>query len=437
MASDWRTAPAPAGWAHCRIVDLVDMPQGQVDPRREPYSSMVLVAPDHIESNTGRLLGKETAAQQGAISGKYPFGPDTIVYSKIRPYLRKVILANFNGLCSADMYPLRPQAGVADPGFLLAILLGEHFSRFAEIVSTRTGIPKLNRQELAEYVVARPPLPEQQRIAEVLATLNTAIRRTEQLVTKLKQMKQGLLHELLTRGIDENGELRDPARQPERFKDSSLGRIPAAWNVMPLGKMLAGIDAGKSPDCPDRPAAGDEWGVLKVSAVRPDGFRANENKVLLNTTLANAAHEVRDGDLLITRANTYELVGLSCMVSNPPPRLLLCDKTLRLRANECTVCEYLFFILQMPYVRQQIESAATGSSGSMKNISQLAIRSLQIVCAPKEEQLAIASVLRASDCRITRERQEAEKLRLLKQGLMDDLLTGRVRVTPLLAESTP
>ncbi len=71
-----------------------------------------------------------------------------------------------------------------------------------------------------------PPLPEQRRIAEILDTLDEAIRKTEQVIAKLQQMKQGLLHDLLTRGIDDNGELRDPERHPEQFKDSPLGRIP-------------------------------------------------------------------------------------------------------------------------------------------------------------------------------------------------------------------
>ncbi|XYI04213.1 restriction endonuclease subunit S [Sorangium sp. So ce1128] len=354
------------------------------------------------------------------------------------PFARACLYPHHSpAVVKADCFRLRLDSRRASNGYVMRTLnvgsLRSGLNRLAQGVTR----DRVNLGNLLRFCVPVPPVDEQEIIAEALDTLDDAILKTEQIVAKLKQMKQGLLHDLLARGIDENGELRDAERHPERFKDSSFGRIPTAWNVIPLGKMLAGIEAGKSPNCPDRPAAGDEWGVLKVSAVRPDGFRANENKVLLNTALANAAHEVRDGDLLITRANTYELVGLSCVVSNPPPRLLLCDKTLRLRANECADREYLFFLLQIPYVRQQIENAATGSSGSMKNISQSAIRSLQIMAAPKEEQVAIASVLRASDCRIARERQRSEKLRLLKQGLMDDLLTGRVRVTPLLAESNP
>src|ERR1041385_6291357 len=102
----------PEEWELRDLLTTVRIANGQVDPRQEPFRSMVLVAPDHIERGTGKLLEKRTAAEQGAISGKYLFNAGDIVYSKIRPYLRKIILADFDGLCSADMYPLKPAADV-------------------------------------------------------------------------------------------------------------------------------------------------------------------------------------------------------------------------------------------------------------------------------------------------------------------------------------
>jgi len=102
----------PEDWQLRPMLSAVRVATGQVDPKVEPYRSMTLVAPDHIESNSGRLLKKETASDQRAISGKYLFVKGDIVYSKIRPYLRKAILADFDGLCSADMYPLKPASDV-------------------------------------------------------------------------------------------------------------------------------------------------------------------------------------------------------------------------------------------------------------------------------------------------------------------------------------
>ena len=101
----------PKEWEFETLVSKIDFPEGQVDPRRSPYRDWILVAPDHIESGSGRLLFTATAAEQQAISGKYVFEADDVVYSKIRPYLRKAVLVSHGGLCSADMYPLRPKTG--------------------------------------------------------------------------------------------------------------------------------------------------------------------------------------------------------------------------------------------------------------------------------------------------------------------------------------
>ena len=105
--------------------------------------------------------------------------------------------------------------------------------------------------------------------------------------------------------------------------------------------------------------------------------------------------------------------------------------------GEYMLPQYAFFVSQMPYVRRQIETHATGSSGSMKNISQGAIRSLRVLLPSSSEQAKIVQLLNNADDRLKSESIEMEKLRLLKQGLTEDLLTGRMPVAPLLAESTP
>ncbi len=187
----------PKDWEVKPLLSTVHIATGQVDPKIEPYKFMVLVAPDHIESRTGRLIKKVTASEQKAISGKYLFNPKDIVYSKIRPYLRKAILAEFNGLCSADMYPLTPLNDVC-PAFIFFVLLSDDFSSFTETVSLRSGIPKINREELAEYSIALPPLPEQEAIAQALSDADAAIAELDRIITKKRNIKQGAMQQLLT-----------------------------------------------------------------------------------------------------------------------------------------------------------------------------------------------------------------------------------------------
>lgn len=197
---------------------------------------------------------------------------------------------------------------------------------------------------------------------------------------------------------------------------------------------LDGIDAGKSPNCYERPAGPGEWGVLKVSAVGPSGFIESESKTLPPTLTPNLQSRVRRGDLLIQRSNTFELVGTVCLVGEVSDNLLLCDKTLRLNVDETLADKrFLLAVLKSSDVRRQIEMAATGSSGSMKNIGQLAIRTLRLAAPQPEEQTAIADSVAKLLAAVSGNEAEFAKLRRLKSGLMHDLLTGLVPVTPLLA----
>lgn len=320
-----------------------------------------------------------------------------------------------------------------DKRFLMLVMNSDRVRR--NIISNATGttVRHTSPDRIIANVVPKPNRQEQSKIAEILDTVDEAIARTSSLIIKLKQTKAGLLQDLLTRGLDDDGKLRDPHAHPEQFKDSPLGQIPKEWEAKYLGQVLINIDAGKSPNCPDIPATGKEWGVLKISAVNPNGFKAEENKVITNPIFSNPNYEVKDSDLLITRSNTYELVGLTCLVKNPPPQLLLCDKTLRLNVDtDKAEVEFISYVLQMPYLRSQIQINATGSSAGMKNITQDIIKNL-LLALPKDvnEQKSIANLLNLYGCRIYKEEAYLNKLKLQKQGLMQDLLTGKMRVKNL------
>ena len=184
-------------WKVTKFSDCFEIVSGQIDPKEEPYRSMPLVAPNHIEQNTGRLIGIETAKDQNAISGKYLFQPGDVVYSKIRPNLCKAFIAEFDGLCSADMYALRPLPDRIMTRFLLSILLGEHFTSFARTRCVRTGIPKLNRQELSEYELPLPTIEDQKQISSYLEAINTEeqhlIRHRDEMLKLKRQISREYL----------------------------------------------------------------------------------------------------------------------------------------------------------------------------------------------------------------------------------------------------
>ena len=172
--SEWADVPGlgtvPACWDVVRLGDAVDVRSGQMDPRDAALQQLMFIAPDDIESATGRLITRRTVADARAISGKYEFDEEDVIYSKIRPYLVKVYLPEERGLCSADVYPIRPRAGLIR-GYLALVLLSPRFTEYARTCSDRTGIPKINRRELLQFRLLLPSEDEQEGIAAVEAAL--------------------------------------------------------------------------------------------------------------------------------------------------------------------------------------------------------------------------------------------------------------------------
>ena len=195
----------PEHWTLMKFGRVARVTEGLVDPRLEPYRAMPLFAPNHIESSTGRLLAVESAAEQYAESGKYLCKAGCVVYSKIRPALSKVIIAPTDGLCSADMYPLTCTEK-AEAQWLFYLMLSQAFTAWAVLESDRVAMPKINRESLADLVVAVPPTAEQQKIASAiearLPRVDTVIEKVNASITLLKERRSALITAAVTGQID-------------------------------------------------------------------------------------------------------------------------------------------------------------------------------------------------------------------------------------------
>ena len=202
--SEW-LGEMPAHWELKRFQRCVYVAEGQVDPEESPYSALPLIAPNHVESGTGRLLGIESASAQGAESGKYLCKSGDVIYSKIRPGLRKVCIAPTDCLCSADMYPLRAHSGLTN-AFLLWLMLSEQFSAFAVLESQRVAMPKINRESLKEVMLGIPPTAEQASIAAFVQAgtcqLDSLISESERAIELLQERRTALISAAVTGQID-------------------------------------------------------------------------------------------------------------------------------------------------------------------------------------------------------------------------------------------
>ena len=399
----------PEEWDVRPLLDLVRIANGQVDPKTEPYKSMVLIAPDHIESRTGKLIEKRTAEEQHAISGKYFFQFGDIVYSKIRPYLRKAILADFQGLCSADMYPLTPAKDISSY-FIFSVLLGNRFSVFAETVSARSGIPKINRDELSEFRLAVPPLAEQQAIAAALSDVDALLNSLDALTAKKHLVKQGTMQELLT----------------------GMKRLPGfdrRWDTQKLGSLVEIIRSGIYGD--EKSSRGKiPFRVATTAHIELDDTW-NKNEM---TTRYFMEEDIKKysplvGDLLVVKSSgSAERIqsGKIGFIDTDNAGNFVFSNFLMLLRPKGTLPKFLYYYLTSYDVKKLLPNLVEAST--YPNIRIDEYLDLDIPFPSEKEQTAITEILSDMDAEITALEQKREKTRLLKQGMMQELLTGKIRL---------
>jgi len=203
-----------------------------------------------------------------------------------------------------------------------------------------------------------------------------------------------------------------PVGEDEQWFDG-----PNGWAYTRLGQLVMESGAGWSPSCESRPREGDEWGVLKVSAVSWGTFDANQNKALPSALEPRPEHEVTAGDFLVSRANTAELVARSVVVEDCPHHLMLSDKIVRLKLSKLVDGRFINCTNSCEQARNYYAAVAGGTSASMKNVSREQILNLVVSLPPLPEQHRIVA--------------KVDELLALVDRLKSDLAESRSRQAQL------
>jgi len=187
------------GWVEKKLGDICAITSTLVDPRKDEFIDLTHVGAGNIKPQTGVFVELKTAREEDLISGKFLFDESMVLYSKIRPYLMKVARPRFNGLCSADMYPLAPLPNEITRDYLFHLLLSNHFTDYAIQGSARAGMPKVNREHLFEFRVWLPAVKKQKELASKLDALHEETQHLEfiyqQKLAALDELKKSLLHQ--------------------------------------------------------------------------------------------------------------------------------------------------------------------------------------------------------------------------------------------------
>jgi type I restriction enzyme S subunit len=369
-----------------RLGDVAWIEARIVDPTLPAYRVLPHVSAENIMPISGELIRLRTADEDGMTSGKYLFDAGDVLYSKLRPYLRKSSVPEFGGLCSADIYPIKTDSAQLLPMYLRTLLVSREFTAYADEESARSRMPKLNREQLLSFEVQLPSIAEQQvtvrKVSAQLAEVETARRAAHERIEDLAVLGARVL--------------------------SSAFSDPLSFSAT-LNDVLKKVETGKSFQTTERSAGANELGVLKVSAVSWSDFRPDEAKAVIIGYEPEQHHRIRAGDLIMSRANTKELVGSVVLVDRDYEWRLLSDKTLRLVIDERLASKtYLLYALRAPVARGHIERFATGTSDSMRNISQSVIRNTPLYLPHLPEQRRIAAGLKAKLAELDTARQAAQ-----------------------------
>ena len=305
-------------------------------------------------------------------------------------------------------------------GAFLARALGSHelareFARIANGV-TRFG---LTLEATRSLPIPLPPLPEQRAIAAVLDGIDEAIERTEEVIAATERLRDALLHELLTRGL--------PGRHSEWVDVPGLGTVPACWDVVRLGDVCAEPIRNGFSARPVEEQTG--WWLLTLAAVSRAGF-VPEAKKPAPVDVRLQSFQLVPGDLLVSRSNTKDRVGLAGVYRGIPENCSYPDLLMRVRVERSrAVVEYVEAVLLSAEGRAYFERQARGTSGSMVKITGGILRGFPLALPPLEEQRGIAASLDGIGGAIGRAREEQARLQSLQASAADALLTGRVRVS--------
>ncbi|OIP44089.1 MAG: hypothetical protein AUK47_01635 [Deltaproteobacteria bacterium CG2_30_63_29] len=286
---------------------------------------------------------------------------------------------------------------------------------------------KLTQGELRTIELMTPPLPEQRRIAEILDTLDAAIRQTEAVIAKLSQVKQGLLHDLLTRGIDGNGELRRPVEEArELYRETELGWVPREWGVERLAD-LAEVRSGIAKNS-NKAVSNPVWvHYLRVANVQDGYLDLTEMSQIRVSHDDVERYVVLPGDVLMNEGGDLDKLGRGAVWRGQFTPCVHQNHVFVVRCGHRLLSDYLDSWTGSAPARRYFMVAGKQTT-NLASINKTALGRLPVAVPGLREQAGIVEALALQQEQVDREQELFGKLRTLKQGLMDDLLTGNVRV---------
>jgi type I restriction enzyme S subunit len=411
----------------CALSDYLDLNPATDVSHRCPDECVSFLPMASVEEGGG-WSNDETRPLSSAKTGYTLFRDGDVICAKITPCFENGKVALLRGLVggvglgSTEFHVLRPRNDT-DARFIYQWVQHPEFRRAGE--AAMTGSAGQRRVPSTFFHRFRVPITapaEQRAIADVLDAVDAAIRETEALIAKLKRLRLGLIDDLLTRGIDDNGEL----RSSNTLAGSAIGPLPSHWIVGRLDTSFGVFGGKRLPMGHNYALEATGFRYLRVTDFFGEVSRVEQLPSLeARTFKALQRYEINDGSLVVSIAGS---IGRFHPFRNDTDlRVILTENAARLQPKKSINLDFYARYLNSPPVRKQVE-IEIGTGGGVPKLALHRIQSLKIAEVPRDEQDEISRRLDALDTKIEAYRIERAKLSSLREGLRDDLLTGRVRV---------
>lgn len=353
----------------CKLGDLLDFRNDIVHPKDRPSGLSTFVGLEHIERDTGVRIGAERIDLSELTGRRARFYAGDIVYGYLRPYLNKVWIAEFDGICSVDQYVfvVRPEV---DREYIARFLRSDQFLRTAPIDSTPGQLPRIRSGEIAGTPIALPALDEQRRIAAILEAADGLRRKQRRIVGLLDDLAKSIFVEMFGKMADRNDVRYQVVPFAELVSSQKIGLVRAASELS---------DDGPVP-------------YLRMDAIGLDGQLVLEGTRRTHASeLEISEYELKPGDFLFNTRNSRELVGKAA-VFDGPNGYIYNNNILRVRFTESLASEYASAYFRTQLGRSELEQRKSGTT-SVYAIYQKNLDTMPIVLPPIDDQARFADIV--------------------------------------------
>ncbi|HHQ2874698.1 TPA: restriction endonuclease subunit S [Pseudomonas aeruginosa] len=389
----------PQGWREVRVVDALYRVTDKFNPSRA-ITDHFYVGLEHIESHSGRLLKDEIATDvDDLLSTKTRFKAGDVLFGKLRPNLNKVYLASVEGICSTDIWALRPREFVLSE-YAALYLRSEVFNRAVTRLAVGANLPRVPADAFDRLPFLLPPLPEQQRIVKVLQAADALRQAKHHVLQGFDDVVQARYRAQFGRYISRQG-LLNPTRIGEHVESAQYG----------VSEAMA--ETGSHAVLRMNSITSSGW--LDLSDLRYAGLSSQDA----------AATTLQDGDLLFNRTNSRELVGKCAIWRDVPGRYSFASYLVRLRLKPTLLPEYLWATLNSPYGKYRLFNAAK-QAVSMANVSPTDLARISIPLPPIEEQGQFVAFVREVERQRGQIIVSGARMQTLQPALITEALSGRL-----------